>query len=130
MERTASDYEKLDKLMDYEEKNIPAKQIVLWVGGLLVGLVLVMLGMYFIVGVPQAIPRPDVVANRKMLQPTLQRDPASAMRKFKREQNEYMNSYGWVNKQQGVVHIPIEAAMEMAIQRGMFPRGASEEVKK
>jgi hypothetical protein len=121
MERTPSDYEKLDKLMDYEERGIPSKAIAIWVGGLVFALLLVMGLMYLIAGVPQAVPRPDIVTKRAMLQPTLQADPAVAMRRFRKEQQAILSSYGWVDKAQGVVRLPIDVAMDLAIQRGIYP---------
>jgi hypothetical protein len=30
-----------------------------------------------------------------------------------------LSSYGWVDKQQGVVRIPVERAMEMVVERGV-----------
>jgi hypothetical protein len=118
--RTAADYEKLDREMDYEEKSLPAKMIVIWVGGLLAGLLMVMGLMYLLLGVPKAVPRPDMVTNRKMLMPALQNNPRKDLKVFKKEQAELLTTYGWVDKSQGIVRLPIEVAMDLAIQRGMF----------
>ncbi len=38
----------------------------------------------------------------------------------KSAQRGTLNSYGWVDKANGVVHIPIERAMQIAVERG-FP---------
>ncbi|HUK88486.1 MAG TPA: hypothetical protein VLT85_12540 [Terriglobales bacterium] len=35
-----------------------------------------------------------------------------------------LNSYGWVDQNAGIVHIPIEQAMEMVIERGLPTRPA------
>ncbi len=118
--RTAADYEKLDREMDYEEKSLPAKMIVMWVGGLLAGLLMVMALMYLLLGMPKAIPRPDMVTTRKMLMPALQNNPRRDFKAFKKEQAELATTYGWVDKSQGIVRLPIEVAMDLAIQRGMF----------
>jgi hypothetical protein len=42
---------------------------------------------------------------------------------WEREQ-EILKSYGWVDKQNGVVRIPIERAMQMTLERGLPARAA------
>ena len=39
-------------------------------------------------------------------------------------EDKVLNHYGWVDAQKGVVHIPIEDAKKLALQRGVF-RGAA-----
>ena len=34
-------------------------------------------------------------------------------------QQQEVNSYGWVNKQSGVVRIPVDRAMDLVLQRGL-----------
>ncbi|HEY4843693.1 MAG TPA: hypothetical protein VIH78_17110 [Terriglobales bacterium] len=41
------------------------------------------------------------------------------LRKDLIEQEEQLNSYGWVDQKAGVAHIPIERAMELIVQRGL-----------
>lgn len=43
--------------------------------------------------------------------------------KWRAEKSAALDSYGWVDKSKGVVHIPIEAAMEK-ILNGTMPEGA------
>ena len=38
------------------------------------------------------------------------------------QQEERLNSYGWVDEKSGVVHIPIERAMQLIAQRGLPTR--------
>jgi hypothetical protein len=40
-------------------------------------------------------------------------------RDFLINQENQLNSYGWVDKKAGVAHIPIERAMELTVQRGL-----------
>jgi hypothetical protein len=44
-------------------------------------------------------------------------------------QERHLNSYGWVDEQSGVAHIPIERAMELTVQRGLpvLPQGGATE---
>ena len=52
--------------------------------------------------------------------PRLQAQPFRDVYDLKSAQRSTLNSYGWVDKANGVVHIPIERAMEIAVERG-FP---------
>ena len=38
------------------------------------------------------------------------------------QQEERLNSYGWIDEKSGVVHIPIERAMQLIAQRGLPTR--------
>ena len=51
--------------------------------------------------------------------PQLQPDPVTDLNKFRAEQEEQLNSYGWVDRKNGVAHIPIERAIEIVSQRGL-----------
>jgi|SRR5947209_6129895 len=46
-------------------------------------------------------------------QPKLQVDPATEINQFRDEENKKLTTYGWVNKDNGIVHIPIEQAMKL-----------------
>ena len=50
--------------------------------------------------------------------PQLQPDPHEAWVRFHRAELKTLNSYGWVNKQAGIVHIPIDQAMREIAQKG------------
>lgn len=39
-------------------------------------------------------------------------------------ENAILSSYGWINREQGIVHIPIEVAMEMVLKEGLPTRQA------
>lgn len=49
--------------------------------------------------------------------PRLQADPEITLTPFVREQEAQLNSYGWVNKDSGIVHIPIERAMKLMVAK-------------
>jgi hypothetical protein len=51
--------------------------------------------------------------------PRLQADPEITLAPFVEEQEARLNSYGWVNKDSGIVHIPIERAMKLTVERGL-----------
>ena len=55
--------------------------------------------------------------------PRLQRFPANEIYEFRHERDpQKLNSYGWVNKDAGVVHIPIADAMRLTVERGLPAR--------
>jgi hypothetical protein len=54
--------------------------------------------------------------------PRLQTQPFKDVYELKLEQRGALTSYGWLDKANGVVHIPIERAMELTLQRGLPAR--------
>jgi len=58
-------------------------------------------------------------------QPRLQTDPPEDLAQFLTEEDKRLNSYYWIDKQKGIVHIPIEQAMKEVAEEGVegFPRG-------
>lgn len=59
--------------------------------------------------------------------PLLQRDPEGELEALRQEMSERLSSYGWVDEGAGVVHIPIEEAMELLVERGsVAAQGAAE----
>jgi hypothetical protein len=56
--------------------------------------------------------------------PRLQVDPARDLAKFRAKENRRLNTYYWVNRQKGIVHIPIEQAMKKLAAHGIdgFPK--------
>ncbi len=64
---------------------------------------------------------PQVAAQVKadFPEPRLESDERTEIRDFRWQEARTLNSYGWVNQQAGVVHIPIERAMELVVERGL-----------
>jgi hypothetical protein len=59
-------------------------------------------------------------------EPRLQTNPRQAMNELRARENELLTSYGWVDKDKGVVRIPIERAMQLIVERGLPTRLATE----
>lgn len=57
--------------------------------------------------------------------PRLEDDERTQLNGILTEQENTLNSYGWVDQQQGVVRIPIERAMDLLVQRGLPVRAQS-----
>ena len=55
-------------------------------------------------------------------EPRLQTAPVPARKQILENENSLLNSYGWVDQRTGVVHIPIQQAMELLAKRGLPAR--------
>lgn len=58
--------------------------------------------------------------NRLPPEPRLQTDPRQDLRDMRAREEVFLTTYGWVDKNAGIVRIPIEEAMRLAVERG-FP---------
>ena len=59
--------------------------------------------------------------------PRLQAIPANEIVEFRQRESAELNGYGWVDRNAGVVRIPIADAMHLAVQRGLPSRQAAPE---
>lgn len=57
--------------------------------------------------------------------PRLQVAPARDWRQLHASENEILTSYSWVDRQAGVVRIPIDRAMDLLAQRGLPARSGA-----
>lgn len=51
--------------------------------------------------------------------PLLQADPPDEVEEHLRWEREVLSSYGWVDAEAGIVHVPIERAIELVLERGL-----------
>jgi hypothetical protein len=51
--------------------------------------------------------------------PLLETDERGQLRDFLINQEDQLNSYGWVDEKAGITHIPISRAMELMVERGV-----------
>jgi len=54
--------------------------------------------------------------------PQLQVQPAEDLEKFINQGNADLDHYGWVDRSRGIVHIPIDRAMDLLLERGLPTR--------
>jgi hypothetical protein len=52
-------------------------------------------------------------------QPRLQMEPRQEMRALRQRDQELLTTYGWANREAGLVRIPIERAMQLTVERGL-----------
>ena len=58
--------------------------------------------------------------------PLLQVNGQQDLHDYLQQQQQTLDSYGWVDQGAGVVRIPIDHAMDLVLQRGLPARGAAE----
>ncbi len=56
-------------------------------------------------------------------EPRLQTNPREDLRELRAGEDETLTTYGWVDRNNGVVRIPIDEAMKLVVQRGLPARG-------
>jgi hypothetical protein len=62
--------------------------------------------------------------------PNLLTDEPANLARFHAEEDQVLTSYGWMDKNEGVVRIPIARAKALLLQRGLPVRGSATEPKK
>ena len=73
-----------------------------------------------------APPSPVAEANERRLPPgpLLQRDPEAELEAMRHEMSERLGGYGWVDEGAGVVHIPIDQAMDLLVEQASVAAAA------
>jgi hypothetical protein len=60
-----------------------------------------------------------LAADQMPPEPRLEVDPASALARWREEENRQLSNYGWIDAQRGVVRIPVGRAIEILAERGL-----------
>ena len=55
-------------------------------------------------------------------EPRLQTDPRDDLANLRRSEDSVLQSYGWIDRGAGIVHIPVEQAMKLTAARGLPTR--------
>ena len=107
----------------YEQADWPLGAIGLVLAATLILLVISPLVM--IVAFPTTPADVSRALSVKPPQPQLQTDPSADLAKFRTHEDKRLNSYYWIDKKKGIVHIPVEQAMREIAAEGIdgFPRG-------
>jgi hypothetical protein len=127
--------------VEFERQDLTAKPIIIFLLGLTIGCVVVALllrGLYSYLDayenhhepvqsplVQQTTADTRVVSPNditKFPQPRLETNETTEINAFRLQEEQTLNSYGWVDQQAGVVRIPIDRAMELTAQRGLPTR--------
>jgi hypothetical protein len=94
-----------------------------WLAVILVVVMLGMWGVFSIFGKTQKLgppASPFESADVRVLPPAprLQVTPVLDLKNYRDSQREQLETYGWVDKEGGVVRIPIERAMDLVLEHG------------
>jgi hypothetical protein len=76
---------------------------------------------------PQRNPLAETHARELPPEPRLQPAPIEDLRELRANEDSILNTYGWVDRNAGVVRVPVERAMELLAERGLPARGGSSE---
>ncbi len=115
----------------HEHSDVNIRAILAFLGALLVVAAVVHLLIYVLFGyfsgregvpVPAAYPLAAAQGHREPPEPRLQTDPRQDLADLRAREDELLGSYGWVDKNAGVLRIPIEAAMKLTLERGLPAR--------
>jgi hypothetical protein len=55
--------------------------------------------------------------------PRLQTNPALDLAQYEAAQRSKLNTYGWIDRPAGIIHIPIARAIDLTLERGLPTRG-------
>jgi hypothetical protein len=100
-----------------QTEDLDSRKILL-VGAGTLGLVGVTLGLVLLFMRLAGIEGPKVAPPAAFPPPRLQSDDAGDLRDYQAEQRAKLESYGWADRERGLVRIPIERAMAMVAARG------------
>jgi hypothetical protein len=117
----------------HEVKDASVHPIVLTgvaLAGLLMLVGFIVYGMFHYLATRQmgaAIPNPLEETNPQQVppQPRVEEHPQAELQQLRAEEDRLLSTYGWVDKQKGIVRIPIDRAMELQLQRGFPVRKAA-----
>jgi hypothetical protein len=107
----------------YEARDLPVRPFLYVSAGFIAGLVLVclLLGLFFHL-LLHVFPHRQSGASlvekvRDFPVPELQTDPGADYAAFLAKQTEVLNNYAWVDRQRGLVRVPVEDAMKRLLQQ-------------
>jgi hypothetical protein len=133
---------------EYERQDLQARSVLIFFAGLAVMLLvayLVVLGVFKVLSQYDNAhqPQPNPLAMdtssaadrrtvpydqthaeipKKFPEPRLEEDERRELQDVRAPEDERLESYGWVDEKNGVVHIPIERAMQLTAERGLPTR--------
>jgi hypothetical protein len=123
---------KTPKELGYETEDLQWP-IVLWSLGIVTVSTLVIIGITVVAfsfrNAPELLMRdvaPVATAEVRPIPegPLLQPSPPVDQEAYEAESSAHMESFGWVDEANGIVHVPIDHAMEIALHDG-FPTGTA-----
>jgi len=122
----------------FEHQDLSPRGVYVFLVGMAVGVILVavvLMGLYHATDAylrqhqpPQSPLAPQTQADTRQVspevinafpQPRLERDERLEINSFRLQEEQVLDTYGWVDQKAGVVRIPIDRAMHLIAQRGL-----------
>jgi hypothetical protein len=116
------------EIRDHEHSDIPVRTIGKYMLGLVISgvVVVIVLGFmwnWFARAIPEEARVPAWQGPRELPPvPRLQLAPSLDLADYRHKELERLNSYGWVDRSAGKVHIPIDRAIEQVLSAGLPAR--------
>lgn len=107
----------------FESSDWDLRPIVLIYVGIVI--LLVLCAFVLVAAYPGALPDADRTPRVVPPAPRLQTDGEADLQRFRADEDRRLNTYTWVDKQKGIVRVPIDQAMKTLAQTGApgFPKG-------
>jgi hypothetical protein len=117
----------------YETRDANPSSLVRFGIGLALLLVVVWAAMWWLMGYfrvtqptgPPATPFGQLEEKQLPPMPRLQVNPVLDLNAQREQQSNALKSYGWVDRDRGIVHIPIDRAIDLILERGALPARAN-----
>lgn len=125
MQRSETSQTKHPDVM-YEARDVNAKVIAWVVLGIFLSMALILISVkwtygYFTRSEFRGEQPVTLVRQTRMATPgpLLQVNPTADLQQLRESEERLLNSYGWVDQKKGLVRIPIEEAMRLAVEKGL-----------
>ena len=104
----------------HETRDVNVRRIALIVAALLVTCAISMVATEFYLRLLTAGRQASApAAPQGFPQPQLQQIPAADLKRLQTKFHRELTTYGWIDRNRGIVRIPVERAMELLVQRGL-----------
>jgi hypothetical protein len=107
----------------HETRDLSLRSIVLAAGGLLLFLVIVSFVLSLLYAAfartAQSNEIPSMVTPQLPPEPRLEVAPGGNLQALEATEDKQLSTYGWIDRKRGVVHIPIDQAMQLLAKRGL-----------
>jgi len=107
------------KALHPETRDVWPRALLLFGAGLLVFLALAAIALKLIFNTTPYWPLTDAGADSSETNPMLQREPATDLAAFRKQEDAELETLGWVDRNAGIARIPIQDAMKLISVQGL-----------
>jgi len=107
----------------FERRDIVARYVFYFAGAMIVLAILMQFGLSALASIftrmDGGTERPVISNANRPPEPQLQEDEAADLAAVKHDETTRLNSYGWIDRRENRVHIPIDRAMDAITKNGL-----------